>query len=184
MPPLVMPFSPCKNITKLVVFSCMSVIMVVIIYMLDHAVDNQPAYGLDFHLSYSVRKLSSLLSPMASSVNTQSGWIDLVIINILSPYITSNPLKTQDKVSSIENALFMMETSGRGTLDSRQACAVESAAMRSGLTVHLVMFSSQLDLMDNTTCQLYMSNNNIQFFYVDVAALAKNTPLGKKILHS
>ena len=59
MPPLVMPFSPCKNITKLVVFSCMSVIMVVIIYMLDHAVDNQPAYGLDFHLSYSVSKLSS-----------------------------------------------------------------------------------------------------------------------------
>ena len=27
----------------------------------------------------------------------------------------------------------MMETSGRGTLNSRQACAVESAAMRSGL---------------------------------------------------
>ena len=37
----------------------MSVIIVVIMYMVDHAVDNQPAFGLDFHLSYSVSKFSS-----------------------------------------------------------------------------------------------------------------------------
>ena len=78
----------------------------------------------------------------------------------------------------------MMETSGRGTLDSRQACAVESAAMRSGLTVHLVMFSTQLDLMDNTTCQLYMSNNNIKFYTIDVEAFSVNTPLGMKISYN
>ena len=59
MPPLVMPFSPGKHITKLVVFSCVSVILLLIIYKVDHAVDNQPTYGLDFHLSYSVSKLSS-----------------------------------------------------------------------------------------------------------------------------
>ena len=78
----------------------------------------------------------------------------------------------------------MMETSGRGTLDSRQACAVESAAMRSGLTVHLVMFSTQLDLMDNTTCQLYMSNNNIKFYTIDVEAFSADTPLGMKISYN
>ena len=86
----------------------------------------------------------------------------------------------QDEVSSIENGLFMMETSGRGTLNSRQACAVESAAMRSGLTVHMVMFSSLLDLRDNTTCQIYMSNNNIRFYTIDVESFSADTPLGRK----
>ena len=77
----------------------------------------------------------------------------------------------------------MMETSGRGTLNSRQACAVESAAMRSGLTVHMVMFSSLLDLdldLDNTTCQLFMSNNNIRLYTIDVESFSADTPLGKK----
>ena len=82
-----------------------------------------------------------------------------------------------DQVSSVENGLFMMETSGRGTLNSRQACGVESAAMRSGLSVHLLLFSSELNLRDNTTCQLYMSGNNIKFYTVDVVDFARNTPL-------
>ena len=89
-------------------------------------------------------------------------------------------MKIYLQVSHIENGLFMMETSGRGTLDSRQACAVESAAMRSGLTVHMVMFSSLLDLRDNTTCQLYMSNNNIRFYTIDVESFSADSPLGKK----
>ena len=84
-----------------------------------------------------------------------------------------------DQISSIENGLFMLETSGRGTLNTRQACAVESAAMRSGLVVHLVMFSTHLELRENTTCQLYMSNNNIRFFTIDLPAFAIDSPLGK-----
>ena len=84
-----------------------------------------------------------------------------------------------DQISSIENGLFMLETSGRGTLNTRQACAVESAAMRSGLVVHLVMLSTHLDLRENTTCQLYMSNNNIRFFTIDLPAFAIDSPLGK-----
>ena len=109
-------------------------------------------------------------------MNTQSGCRVLVTgriqLSIITMYI---PI---DQVSSIENGLFMMETSGRGTLNSRQACAVESAAMRSGLVVHMVMFSSQLDLRDNTTCQLYMSNNNIKFYTINVKAFAAGSPLG------
>ena len=83
-----------------------------------------------------------------------------------------------DQISSIENGLFMLETSGRGTLNTRQACAVESAAMRSGLVVHLVMISTHLDLRENTTCQLYMSNNNIRFFTIDLSAFTIDSPLG------
>ena len=54
----------CKTFSKLWVFSCMTVIMLVIMYLLgllDHdmhlvmfASENQPGYGLDFHLSYEV----------------------------------------------------------------------------------------------------------------------------------
>ena len=112
-------------------------------------------------------------------MNIQSDYIELVIIRntvLLYKYVTVY----QDQVSSVENALFMMETSGRGTLNSRQACAVESAAMRSGLVVHMVMFSSQLDLRDNTTCQLYMSNNNIKFYTINVKSFASDSPLGVK----
>ena len=87
-----------------------------------------------------------------------------------------------DQISSIENGLFMMETSGRGTLNPRQACAVESAAMRSGLVVHLVMFSTHLDLRENTTCQLFMSNNNIRFYTIDLPAFASDSPLGKNLM--
>ena len=128
----------------------------------------------------------NLLNPLAMSVTRLFSWRKQVrklyeILNcgfgfIFLIYIFYFTLS--DQVSSIENGLFMMETSGRGTLNTRQACGVESAAMRSGLSVHLLMFSSQLDLRDNTTCQLYMSNNNIKFYTVDVVALSENTPLG------
>ena len=46
------------------------------------------------------------------------------------------------------------------------------------------MFSSQLDLMDNTTCQLYKSNNNIKFYKIDVEAFSADTPLGMKISYN
>jgi len=132
-------------------------------------VKGEPSYGLDFTLSYTVSrtvKKRTKKKPERKSAQSYGEECDRTVT-----------LKRIDEVSSINNGLFMMETSGRGTLKTRQACGVESAAVRSGLSVHLLMFSPELDLRDNTTCQLYMSNNNIQFFYVDVAALAKNTPL-------
>ena len=67
---------------------------------------------------------------------------------------------------------------GRGKLNSRQACAVESAALRSGLPVHMIIFSPVLHLRDNTTCQLYQSKYPIKFYTIDVEKFAQNTPLG------
>ena len=87
-----------------------------------------------------------------------------------------------DTLNTVDNALFMMETSGRSQLTARQACGVESAARKSGLAVHLILFSPLLDLTDNTTCQLYMSDTKIRFLTVDPAALARDTPLGKPSL--
>ena len=49
-----------------------------------------------------------------------------------------------DLLSSLPYSVIMVETSGRPRLSPRQACAVESAARRSGLQVTLVMVSSQL----------------------------------------
>jgi hypothetical protein len=61
---LIMTGLPCNTFSRLWVFSCMAVIMFVIMYMvglLDHdmhlvmfASDNQPGFGLYFDLSYQV----------------------------------------------------------------------------------------------------------------------------------
>ena len=60
----------------------------------------------------------------------------------------------------------------------RQACAIESAALRSGLEVLVVLTAKKLLLDDNTTCQLYMSRHkNIHFYTLNITSLAHNTPL-------
>merc|ERR1719244_1638252 len=71
----------------------------------------------------------------------------------------------------------MIETSGRSILKSRQACAVESAARRSGLPVHIILTSSILNLEDNTTCQLYKSDLKIYFYTVDYETFIIGLPL-------
>ena len=43
----------------------------------------------------------------------------------------------------------------------------------------MVLTASKLELDDNTTCQLYMSDTKIRFLTVDPAALARDTPLGE-----
>ena len=64
----------------------------------------------------------------------------------------------------------------------RQACAIESAAMRSGLEVVVVLTAQTLQLNDNTTCQLIMSNHsNIHFYTVDISQLALDSPLGNHL---
>ena len=51
--------------------------------------------------------------------------------------------------------------------------------MRSGLEVVVVLTAQNLELDDNTTCQLVMSNHsNIHFYTVDISQLALDTPLG------
>ena len=46
----------------------------------------------------------------------------------------------------------------------RQACAPESAALMSGLSVTVVMLARTLTLNDNTTCQLWEKQKNICTF--------------------
>ena len=78
-----------------------------------------------------------------------------------------------------ESPVFMIESSGRDTLNARQACAVESAALKSGFNVVLILTSSYLDLRDNTTCQLYMRVPNLQVFTIDIPEFAAGSVIGK-----
>ena len=87
----------------------------------------------------------------------------------------------EDQATSIPSGLFLLESSGRETINARQACAVESAALQSGFRVILVMTATQLDLRDNTTCYLYMHDNKVKFYTVDVMAFSLNSPLGKSL---
>ena len=76
-------------------------------------------------------------------------------------------------------SVIMVETSGSASLDPRQACSVESAALRSGLGVVVVMMSERLDLTDNSTCFLINSYDNIQVYTVNLTNLGRNTSLGQ-----
>ena len=79
--------------------------------------------------------------------------------------------------------LFLFPTFlGKSRLKSRQACAVESAARRSGLPVYIIMTSPVLTLKDNTTCQLYRSNLSIHFYTVDLETFTIGTPLGNVVI--
>ena len=69
--------------------------------------------------------------------------------------------KTKIKLDDIEDHeigednIFMIESSPKETLSSREACALESAARNSELQVVMVRVGQVLDLHHNTTCQLY-----------------------------
>ena len=54
------------------------------------------------------------------------------------------------------NNIFFIESSPKEILSSREACALESAARNSDLSVIMVRVSPTLDIRDNTTCQIYL----------------------------
>ena len=83
--------------------------------------------------------------------------------------------RTDEKYQS---PLFMIESSGKATLNARQACAVESAALKSGLDVVLILTSAYLDVRENTTCQLYMRIPNLKIRTVDIPTFAKGSKIG------
>ena len=64
-------------------------------------------------------------------------------------------LLEQDLGHLREDNIFMIESSPKETLSSREGCALESAARNSELGVVMVRVGEMLDLGDNTTCQLY-----------------------------
>merc|ERR1719282_386565 len=88
-------------------------------------------------------------------------------------------LKTLESVDELAYGVIMVETSGRRTLFPRQACAIESAVRRSGLPVHLFMLASELDLGDNTTCQLVRARvtSQVNIFTLDPDTFSQHTPL-------
>jgi len=88
-------------------------------------------------------------------------------------------LKTLNDVDQIPYGVIMVETSGRKTLFPRQACALESAVRRSGLPVHLFVLASELDLSDNTTCQVARGGvtSQVNIFALDPDTFSVDTPL-------
>ena len=66
-------------------------------------------------------------------------------------------LPTLGKQELGDNNIFIIESSPREVLSSREACAVESAARNSELDVIMVRVGEEMDLTDNTTCQIYNS---------------------------
>jgi len=78
---------------------------------------------------------------------------------------------------TFKNQIFFIETSGRSKLSPRQACSVESAARVSNLHVQMILLSNTLDLTDNSTCYLYTSVSNINFYKIDLEKIYEKTPL-------
>ena len=64
-------------------------------------------------------------------------------------------LVDQDLEDLGEDNVFMIESSPKESLSSREGCALESAARNSQLAVVMVRVGQMLDLGDNTTCQVY-----------------------------
>ena len=69
----------------------------------------------------------------------------------------SSPVRLGNLVDQVlgEDNIFMIESSPKETLSSREGCALESAARNSELAVVMVRLGEILDLRDNTTCQIY-----------------------------
>ena len=51
------------------------------------------------------------------------------------------------------------------------------------MAVNVVLLSPQLNLTDNTTCQLVNSGLNINFFTIDIEFITEDTPLGNNIVN-
>jgi len=129
----------------------------------------QPLYGLDFILEYNISTENKARQKRVSSTppnQTLGHDCDRTVI-----------LDRIETYSSHQAGLFMIESSGRNTLTARQACAVESAVLQSGMQVILVVMASNLDLRDNTTCYLYMKSNKVKIFSLDIQTFVENSPL-------
>ena len=79
-----------------------------------------------------------------------------------------------NRANSERKQVFFLETSGRSYLTSRQACSVESAAVKSGLTPKVLLKSPVIDLSKSKSfCDLFLSYPNVEFYTVDFHELFK-----------
>merc|ERR1712179_137851 len=132
--------------------------------------NKEPQYGLDFTMEYTINseETKSRQHKVASVPPNQT----------LGPECDrSIALDRIETYSSPQPGLFMVESSGKNTLTARQACAVESAVLQSGMQVILVVMATYLDLRDNTTCYLYMKSKKVKIFSLHVQKFAQNSPL-------
>ena len=84
--------------------------------------------------------------------------------------------KSNDNGETVKK-MFFLETSGRSWLTPREACCLESASRMSNLQVTVILTSSFFSLQDNSSCYIYQSYPNIQFYTIDVKDTFKHTPL-------
>ena len=86
---------------------------------------NVPKFGLDFHIEYDTGK----------RVQRQMSKAEEQFHNNTKSACSQQPrllpiLGSKNSTLELTHSVLMMETSGRGRLTGRQACAVESAARR------------------------------------------------------
>ena len=80
--------------------------------------------------------------------------------------------------NSKRDQIFFLETSGKSYLSPRQCCAIESAALRSGLTVQVLLCSKFLDInLSICTHSLHDLVNNITFYSVNLERIFNDTPV-------
>ena len=128
--------------------------------------------GLDFSGHYTVGR-----GPKEPTKRSEN-YYDIKTVQSLGTQC-STPVKLEvfTKEKTFQNQMFFIETSGRSKLSPRQACSVESAAKVSNLHVQMILLSDTLDLTDNSTCYLYTSVSNINFYKLDLEKIYEDTPL-------
>jgi lactosylceramide 4-alpha-galactosyltransferase len=88
-----------------------------------------------------------------------------------------------ENFSPPNKSIFFLETSCRGGLTSRQACAVESAAKaHPSWKVHVLFSSPVTEFVLQKTClSTLMSYDNVVFRRVHIAEYAKGSPMEKLV---
>jgi len=87
------------------------------------------------------------------------------------------PLKPFGPEHVKDDQMFFLETSGKSRLSPRQSCSIESAAKFSNMHVRVILLNNTLDLTDNSTCYLYKTVPNVEFYTVDLSTIFEDTPL-------
>lgn len=97
--------------------------------------------------------------------------------SVLSPSCEGKvELKDIQELELGKDNIFFVETSPKEVITPREGCAVESAVRNSGLSVVVVRVGQELDLSDNTTCQVYHGfRDKVTFLRVDLDSLARGT---------
>ena len=87
-------------------------------------------------------------------------------------------LRDFESYDSSEHQAFFLETSGKPFLAGRQACSVESAALKSNLTLHVIFKSETLDLSKSKSlCDIYFKYKNVNYYSADFEKVFSGTPV-------